>query len=276
MNHSSSSPSLSNAVYYTINNDSKYLTFLKNSIVSLRNFNKEIKIYVIIFSNSGKLVPDFFDRYNIQVIYKNPVKPYQLTSLKWYGLTEFENIDLKRLIFLDADTIFYDDINLLFEKYNKADFYAREEIGTEDKCPYARGNITITSQLNNDVFNNLLNKMGLKRNPVFSTGIMVFNNSSFKKIPEHLKFYQDLFDAFLKRELPFPALKYHITEEITWAFTIGKIANFSFEFIEPEDTPVYYEFLINAVSKPGIIIHAATLLYDLFLKDDLFPKYILD
>jgi hypothetical protein len=257
---------VNNAVYYTVNNDSKYLKYLKTSIVSLRNFNKQIKIYVFVFSDNRNLLEDFFAENNIEVIYREAVKPYQLTSMKWYALRYLANIKEKSLIYLDVDTICFKDIALLFEKYQGSDLYAREELGTEEKCPYVKGELTISSQLDQKIHHSLIRKLRVKKVPVLNTGIMIFNNSSFTKIIPHLDYYQNLLDSFFKREIPFPA-QYHILEEISWTYTLGKINNLSYDFIREEDSPFYIELRVKAISDPGIVLHVWSKLYQFFLED---------
>jgi hypothetical protein len=258
---------MNKAVYYTINNDSRYINYLKNSITSLRHFNKEIKVYVFVFSSGAEILADFFEKYKIQVIYKGNVKNHQLTSLKWYALRDLETVTESRLLYLDVDTVCFNDIALLFEKYREADLYAREELGTEEKCPYVRGELTISTQLDHNIFKTLADRLNVRKNHVLNTGVIIFNNSSFKRIIPYLDFYQNLLDSFLKREIPYPAFTYHITEEIAWAFTLGKTDNISYDFIAAEDSPFYIELRVKALTEKGIVMHVWSKLYNYFLSE---------
>ena len=46
---------------------------------------------------------------------------------RWLNLNVLENYD--RVLYVDSDTIWHDDPQLLFDKYNVAEVYGREELG---------------------------------------------------------------------------------------------------------------------------------------------------
>src|SRR5687767_14893957 len=119
------------AVYYAINNNPKYLSYAAVSIESILKFNNKVKIYLFIYGPLAEPDLTFFRENNVIIINKESVRDEYLTSLKWFSLRELSSIQQDHLLFADADTFFFTDIEDLFAACKEADFYARQEAGTE-------------------------------------------------------------------------------------------------------------------------------------------------
>tara|TARA_R100000742_G_C4270886_1_gene89670 strand:- start:54 stop:968 length:915 start_codon:yes stop_codon:yes gene_type:complete len=104
---------------------------LKHSISSLREFNNEISVYL--FCDKPNLVPDNFkSEYSVNV--RPFVKGFDHDILsawsihRWYNLKYFEGKN-HNILYLDSDTLFYADVQYIFDTYCYYDVYGREEYG---------------------------------------------------------------------------------------------------------------------------------------------------
>ena len=104
---------------------------LKHSIASLREFNNEISVYL--FCDKPNLVPDHFkSEYSVKL--RPFVKGFDHHMLsawsihRWYNLKSFQRRNCN-ILYVDSDTIFYDNVQYLFDTYCYYDVYGREEYG---------------------------------------------------------------------------------------------------------------------------------------------------
>ena len=114
-----------------------------HSVSSLRKFNKTIPIYLFC-SGTFKHDEDMLvDKYNVSIRQFEKFDHDMLNAWsihRWYNLKYFaehtmgeRNIDYS-ILYVDSDTIFYDDVQYLFDTYCTHDVYGREEIGFRH-CP---------------------------------------------------------------------------------------------------------------------------------------------
>lgn len=250
------------AAYYAINNDPRYVSFTKTSVETLRKFNKDLKVYLFVYGELEDSDRSFFRKNNIIVAVKGGVQPEHVTSLKWFSLQYLARSTVKRLIYIDGDTIFSGKVDILFERHDVFDFYARIEVGTEkDRGDYYIGKSLIRAQLNHDAYQQITKQLKAVNVPVFNTGVMLFNHSSFKKIAQRLVFYKSVLRRFQKKSLPYPCLNSHLIDEITASITFGKVRGFTYGVLDKKIAPCYLEFKEKAVKTPGTVMHIWTCLY---------------
>ena len=124
---------LTNIVYYSYKksnhdhiNDHELRRF-EHSISTLRDFNDEIPVYL--FCNDPALIPLYFrSHYNVNVVpFVEQVKHGMLFIYRWFNLQYFKEED--NILYVDSDTIFYGDVQYLFDHYNYAEVFGREEFG---------------------------------------------------------------------------------------------------------------------------------------------------
>jgi adenine-specific DNA methylase len=258
----------SNAVYYAVNNDLRYLSYLNISIKSLRKYNKTIKIFLFIYGDISGLDLSFFNDNQVTLIYKPVAEPEYLTSLKWLSLNELKDIGEERLLFVDADTFFSDDIQKLFDQCTQADFYAREEAGTEkNKIRHEIGRVNLEYVIIEKTYHFLLKAYKTREMPFFNTGVMLFNHNIFKQIPGYLSFYQSVMNNFINKKTPYPSKNTHMLEEVVTNFMLGKIENFTYALLSKHTSPFYLELREKVVTKPGIVMHIWGHYYPEFIKN---------
>ncbi len=236
----------SRAVYYVVNNNADYLTFAKLSINSLRRFNRRIKIYLFIYGASENIDLSFFYK-NQVVLIKKKRALLHVNSLKYFVRDESLSRLEKNLLFLDADTIVFDDIDIIFEKCNKYDFYAREESESDINCR--------DSQLFSGKFKKITKQLGVKIYPVFNTGVMLFNNASYKKLSQKLSFYKNIYSNFKANKIPYPCENPYIIGEITFSIIFGKAPILSYGILDNKISPWYKEYQNGIVKDTGVVMH---------------------
>jgi lipopolysaccharide biosynthesis glycosyltransferase len=244
------------AVYYAVNNDPRYLSYVAVSINSLRKYNKKIKIFLFIYGTITSTDIAFFEENQVTVINKAEVKAEYLTSLKWFSLNELQNISEDRLLYVDSDTFFGKDVQMLFNHCRDADFYAREELGTDKtKKRHGVGRVNFDYVIIDKNYSFLVKAYKIKEMPFFNTGVMVFNNNFFKKIPGYLGFFEAVLNNFSEKKIPYPARNPHILEEIVTNIMFGKIENFTHSFLTRYISPFFLELREQIVANPGIVMH---------------------
>ena len=104
-----------------------------HSISSLREFNDEIPVYL--FCDDPSFFPDYFTtEYGVTVLpFEDQVNHGMLFIYRWFNLQYFEDgqgtYRDANILYVDSDTIFYNDVQYLFDTYTYYDVYGREEFG---------------------------------------------------------------------------------------------------------------------------------------------------
>lgn len=255
-------------IYYAINDNPLYLYFTRRSIESLRKFNPEIPVYLFFYGNYFDINFILFENMKVNVIKKTGLSKEYSTSLKWYSLEDLKTIEEERLLFSDADTLFFDDINILLDKCSEGDFYARKEVGTEEDSKITSiGNTHFKNNFSYKAFNILAKAFQFKPLPIFNTGVMLFNNNIFKKFPEYLDFYNHLHANFLNKKLPYPSMTEHLIDEVLCSIILSKIEA-DCRILDPEISPWYVDFKEKQVSSKGVVMHLWSGYYYEYLKNN--------
>ena len=130
---------MNNIVYYSYKksnhshvNDHELKRF-DHSIRSLREFNNEIPVYL--FCDDPTLIPPYFSlEYDVRVRpFEEQINHGMLFIYRWFNLKYFDDgegtyVDAN-ILYVDSDTIFYGDVHYLFDHYNYAEVFGREEFG---------------------------------------------------------------------------------------------------------------------------------------------------
>ena len=158
---------------------------LRHSITSIRKFNPDIHIYL--FCDDPSAVPSYFkEDFKVQVIESYPYDPNMLNAWsihRWFNLQHFEDRDVN-ILYVDSDTIFYQDPKYLFETYTHHDIYGKEERGFRH-CPIAGSEKDIRFKL--DLVDAcILMEGGNVPIHKFCIGAILMNNNVHKEIVKKL------------------------------------------------------------------------------------------
>ena len=151
---------------------------LEHSIGSLREFNNEIPVYL--FCDDPEFIPEYFSSdYYVNVLpFEEQPDHGMLFIYKWFNFQYFQDgkgtyVDAN-ILYLDSDTIFHGDVQYLFDHYNYADVFGREEFGFRHD-PNIGGGKGIRRALDN-VDQCIRDQGGEDQIFKYCTGVMLFRN----------------------------------------------------------------------------------------------------
>ena len=189
------------------------LVRLEHSISSLREFNNEIPVYL--FCDDTTFIPNhFWDKYAVKL--KRFQEGFNSDMLnawsihRWYNMKYFENKECN-ILYLDSDTIFYGDVQYLFDTYCYFDIYGREEFGFRYD-PNTGGGSNIREQL--DAVDLAIYELGGKSEVYkYCLGVVLLNNNVHKYIIKELDDLSNLMEMFKKNEIILPIPNPRIVDE---------------------------------------------------------------
>ena len=278
-------------VYYSLSMsgdeyDNNRVFQLINSIKSLRKFNSSIRVQLHLFGELPPSIVEKLVRLNVHIV---PFESY--TTLieqsfagvgKWLSrypvmhkfltMQTFIREKLDQVLYLDSDTYINADINILFNKYNEADLYAREEPGCRlSKIGYH------PDYLNEEKLFELATQQGCNYVAPFNSGVVLMNQDVWKRMLDHSNKYigyvagcslwieqkinksdvtymgyqfrtnfPDLnylhdhkseLSKYLESidPMPFPSVNYWIKEQVALWLTLGRIEDVAIDYFHMND-----------------------------------------
>ncbi len=186
---------------------------LEHSISSLRQFNKEIAIYL--FCDKPDTIPPYF-----ALNYSARIKPFEegfdhdmlnaWSIHRWYNLKHFDD-EFYNILYVDADTIFYHDVQYLFDTYCTHDVYGREEFGFRHD-PNVGGGRNIREQL--DLVESCIFDLG-GTCEVYKhcLGVILLNDGIHRDITARLDELSELMEQFKKNQILLPVPNRRIADQ---------------------------------------------------------------
>ena len=195
----------------------------EHSIRTLREFNNEIPVYL--FCDDPELIPPYFSlEYDVRV------RPFEkahthgmLFIYRWFNLQFFDKpeYDDANILYVDSDTVFYGDVQYLFEHYNYAKVFGREEFGFRHD-PNTGGGKNIRKAL--DYVDQCITEAGGKGHIYkYCMGVMLFNNGFHEDIIARLEELVKLMEQIKAFELPYPVPNPRIVDEYAMWIILSRI-----------------------------------------------------
>jgi hypothetical protein len=254
------------SVYYAVNDNPKYLFCVARSVQSLRSHNSSIPVFVFMFGSPAAATVRKLARLDVAVVVRPAVNARRLTFLKWYAL---RSLDSERLLFVDADTVFFSNPFRLFRALDRLDFYAREEVGTirHRSYPHLIGTLPVPMQLDVAAFAALCRRQGVRQLPIFNSGVMLFNHGTHHRVAGRVERFESLRKAFQTGRLGYPCSNRCIVEEIVAAMVLGSLPSLRCGVIPPALSPWYIEHRAGDVHRPGVVMHVWMEYYPFYLDE---------
>ena len=194
----------------------------EHSIKSLREFNNEIPVYL--FCDNPSFIPPYFStEYSVRVLPlaegfdhdANAKTHGHLFLHRWCNLKHFYEEDCN-ILYVDSDVIFYDDVQYVFDTYNTADVYGREEFGfRHDPNTGGSGNIRKQLDLVDKGITDLGGKVPMYK---FCMGVLLLRNNIHRGIADSLDDMIDIMNQLANNEIPTPIPNRRIVDEyVMWA-----------------------------------------------------------
>lgn len=246
-------------IYYALDDHKNYLFFARKSLESLRRQNGRITVKVFVYCRNGRprrgrrAALQALSRLGAEVIIRRIAPVSKPTMLKFVPLMELE---AERVLFADADTLFFEDPRTLFDRYARCDVYARREMGTCEGAGICLvGTTPVFQGLSHLRLRRIARELRANELPVFNTGLIVFNHGSHRRLAASGKRLNNLAKRFLNGSLAYPCANPQILDEICLSLTLGGIKGLTCGRIRPEDVPFYIEWRAGLVKRRGVVMH---------------------
>ena len=185
---------------------SRYCSQLCASVSSLRQFNREIPIFVFVYGPMAEQYASDLVESDAIIKQMGPyekalqqVAPATWTVLatypvlhRWMVFDILEELNPRQILYLDCDTFFLDDVRRLFDQYTSAGIYAREE-------PFSRRSHLgyDPSYLDEDRLSALLPGPTTRSLLPFNIGVCLMNAGSWRSVHRRLGVFFDYVWRFL-------------------------------------------------------------------------------
>ena len=229
----------------------------EHSIRTLREFNNEIPVYL--FCDDPELIPPYFSlEYDVRV------RPFEkahthgmLFIYRWFNLQFFDKpeYDDANILYVDSDTVFYGDVQYLFDHYNYAKVFGREEFGFRHD-PNTGGGKDIRKAL--DYVDQCIVEAGGKTQVYkYCMGVMLFNNGFHEDIIDRLEELVKVMEKIKGNELPYPVPNPRIVDEYAMWIILSRIGVIGGLFGVQDVTQGYVEEKHKEFFNP-IVMHYTT------------------
>ena len=254
-----------NIVFYSykINRNSHIndheLKRLDHSISSLRKFNHEIPVYL--FCDDPEFIPPYFSlEYDVRVLpFEKAHNHGMLFIHKWYNLKFFDKrsgeFDDSNILYVDSDTLFYGDVQYLFDHYNYADVFGREEFGFRHD-PNTGGGKDIRKALDY-VDQCIVDAGGTTQIYKYCLGVMLFNNGLHLDVIDRLGELVELMLKIKDNKIPYPVPNPRIIDEYAMWVILSRIGVTGGLFGVQDVTQGYIEQKHEEFFNP-IVLHYTT------------------
>ena len=185
---------------------------LRHSISSLRENNSDVPIYL--FSDVPSMFLKTFDVWHDVNILPfcegfDPEIPSAWSIHRWYNLSFFKNNT--RILYVDSDTIFYSNVNYIFDTYTSRDIYGKEERGFRH-CPITGSSKNIRNSL--DYVDTCIRESEGKTDVYkYCCGVLLLNNDLHLKINFRLNELTELMYELMKGDIPYPLPNSRIADQ---------------------------------------------------------------
>lgn len=269
-------------VYYslaTFPHDSREQQWMQ-SIRSLRIYNRSIPVWLLLFNGGSRELLREAKRQDVHVQSlgdyaeflqrthaRGSVLALYPTFHKFLALSILPLRDLTQLLYLDCDTFFFDNVDLLFDRYATCDWYAREEPGTQ-RSRYGCDPNHVDERL----LKQIAHRENLRYIRPFNSGVCLLNCVTCRRVnalreeylnlawrllcgrelsgrddgltdPQIRKGVMDaITDSDRAQALPYPSANYWIIEQVALWLTLGRLPRFSLGTLSPARVPQGGEF----------------------------------
>ena len=232
---------------------------LDHSISSLREFNNEIPVYL--FCDDPTLIPPYFSlEYDVRVRpFEEQINHGMLFIYRWFNLQYFEDgkgtyIDAN-ILYVDSDTIFYGDVEYLFDHYNYAEVFGREEFGFRHD-PNTGGGKSIRKALDY-VDQCIVEAGGQDQIYKYCMAVMLFNGGIHLNIIDRLGELVELMLKIKDSKIPYPVPNPRIYDEYAMWVLLSRIGIIGGLFGVQDVTQGYVEQKHEEFFNP-IVLHYTT------------------
>lgn len=241
------------------------------SIRSLRRYNQAIPVCLFLFNGATSRLLQEAQRWSVHLEFLGDYQEYlqrvyvrgSVLSLyphlhKFLSLGNSSFPDASQVLYLDCDTFFFEDIELLFDHYAEYEWYAREEPSSlRSHYAYDPGHI------DEDLLQRIAQQEGLQPVIPFNSGVCLLNHGVWNALQSLKVHYLDLAwrlfcgcqlnapqgtvhdpemrqavlnvlsDYDRRRALSYPSTNIWIIDQIALWLTLGHLPNLTLSLLTP-------------------------------------------
>jgi hypothetical protein len=160
------------------------------SIRSLRRYNRSIPVWLFVFNGASNELLAEAERWGVHICClgdyagflqkahaRGEILAVYPTLHKFLILPHLPLQAATQVLYLDCDTFFFDDVDLLFDEHREQDWYAREEF-TSRRSPlgYDRNHV------DEELLASIAHREGLHFISPFNSGVCVLNNGIWQSL----------------------------------------------------------------------------------------------
>jgi hypothetical protein len=237
-------------VLYALTPDRGYCEQLLVSAASLRRHSPAIPVQAVLFGPSSPQFRSELAELDVAVTERPPVEDRWRYFVKWLALSETAG---RRLLFLDTDTFISRPVELLFQNYADAHFYAREEWGNARE-----GRNFSPGECDWQTFDRIADAAGsMGKLPIYNTGVMLFNHGFHTEVAAHREWFDEIRSLFdgPKATYSYPHSNRHILDEVVSALVLGRFPSLRAQAMSALDAPYFREIRGRLETMAGIVCH---------------------
>jgi hypothetical protein len=295
-------------VYYSLANAaaSRHEQQWTQSIRTLRRYNSSIDVTLFLYNGASTEMFEEAARQRVTVRYVGNYSEYldalyvQGSALavlptfhKFLSLAQIPLNGVTQILYIDCDTYFFDDVEILFRRYASSDWYAREEPGSQ------RSHFGYDpSHIDEAALSQIVQSENLRAIIPFNTGVCLMNNGAWQKLDRIRVSYLDfawrllcgcqlgightvdqdpairsavmlaMNDVDRGRALPFPSGNLWIIDEIALWLALGHFPELSTGLLSREDAAQGGEFVDASApsGKRAVLAHYFSNMQDEFFR----------
>ena len=173
---------------------------------------------------------------------------------RWYNLKYFKDQSCN-ILYLDSDTVFYDDVQYIFDTYSRYDVYGREEFGFRHD-PNTGGGKGIREALSK--VDKAIYALGCKEEIYkYCSGVMLLNNDIHIKIVDKLDELTELMNIFKNGAQLMPIPNSRIVDQYAVWILLSRLSSTGGMFGIQDVTMGYVEQKHQEFFNP-VILHYTT------------------
>jgi hypothetical protein len=267
------------------------------SIRSLRRHNQSIPVWLFLFNGASNALLAEAERWDVHVCnlgdyaaFLQRAHPLGATLALYPTFHKFlvlPHLPLQKatqILYLDCDTFFFDDVDLLFDLHAEKDWYAREEFMSRRSLLGYDPN-----HVNEELLESIARREGLYSIPPFNSGVCVLNHGIWhslarlsdaylglawrllcgREINKPAETFRDpqvwkaVMDAATDRDrvraLAYPSTNDWIIEQIALWLALGRLPHFSLGALSPTQVLQGQEFeMMLKANRPCVLAHYFT------------------
>jgi hypothetical protein len=178
---------------------------------------------------------------------------------RWLNLNVLEKYD--RVLYVDSDTIWHDDPQLLFDKYNVAEVYGREEIGfpmDTNTGAYGKDGRYLLDMVDAGIVSEWTAGQSGTISPKYCMGVMLFNNRFHNYVYSKIEYLKSCIQKCIDGDQFYPLPNLRIVDEYAMWCLLGQNTVASYDYFSPQDVSMPYGEKKHADYYNPVLLHYTT------------------